>query len=131
APQMACSSQIAPRLTPVERAHNPEVAGSNPAPAMEDFPDRLSGRSRSFWGRYECGAEGRREPERALWFVVGGGEVEGGEERAQLVGSCLLDRWSEVGQGVEECFDLLHGRRAGPGGAELCGSFVEGGAAGA
>ena len=30
------------------RAHNPEVAGSNPAPAMDDFPDRLFGRSGSF-----------------------------------------------------------------------------------
>jgi hypothetical protein len=33
APEMACSSQIAPCATPMELAHNPEVAGSNPAPA--------------------------------------------------------------------------------------------------
>src|SRR5262245_424295 len=38
APQMACSGQIAPPNTPMERAHNPEVAGSNPAPATPERP---------------------------------------------------------------------------------------------
>jgi hypothetical protein len=35
---MACPSQIAPCATPMDRAHNPEVAGSNPAPATEKGP---------------------------------------------------------------------------------------------
>src|SRR5215218_5639945 len=30
-PKMACSSHFVPCTTPIERAHNPEVAGSNPA----------------------------------------------------------------------------------------------------
>src|SRR5919201_1366261 len=37
--EMACSSQIPPRATPMEWAHNPEVAGSNPAPATGKAPE--------------------------------------------------------------------------------------------
>ena len=35
-PETACSSQIRPHATPIERAHHPEVAGSNPAPATKE-----------------------------------------------------------------------------------------------
>jgi len=40
APEMSCSSQTAPCITLMERAHNPEVAGSNPAPATRKAPER-------------------------------------------------------------------------------------------
>jgi hypothetical protein len=37
-PQTACPSQIALPETPIKRAHNPEVAGSNPAPGYNKTP---------------------------------------------------------------------------------------------
>ena len=38
-PELAYSSQIAPHATPIDQAHNPEVAGSNPAPATGKVPE--------------------------------------------------------------------------------------------
>jgi hypothetical protein len=71
----------AERVDTIEAAHNPEVAGSNPAPAMNESPDALplGGRGFSF-SETNFGRHGGSKIEPVVFLVVGGRHVEGFEQ---------------------------------------------------
>jgi hypothetical protein len=88
-------------------AHNPKVAGSNPAPAIYESPDRvvLIGRGFVFWE--QLGSDRRGELDGPVGLVVDGCDLEGVADVSEFGGVGVGERGTQVGYGVEHLEDLL------------------------